>query len=97
MSEPNCHTARKFSENSLATEINKTKVNMHIPNFSGLPILKINKTVMYEFWCDYINSNYEEEANLCYMGTDSFIVNIKTGDVYEDIANNVEKIFNTSI
>ena len=70
---------------------------MHIPNFSGLPILKINKTVMYEFWCDYINSNYEEEANLCYMGTDSFIVNIKTGDVYEDIANNVEKIFNTSI
>ena len=65
---------------------------MHIPNFSGLPILKINKTVMYEFWCDYVNSNYEEEANLCYMGTDSFIVNIKTGDVYEDIANNVEKI-----
>ena len=70
---------------------------MHIPNFSGLPILKINKKVMYEFWCDYINSNYEEEANLCYMGTNSFIVNIKTGDVYEDIANNVEKIFNTSI
>ena len=31
------------------------------------------------------------------MGRDSFIVNIKTGDVYEDIANNVEKIFNTSI
>ena len=82
MSEPNCHTARKFSENSLATEINKTKVNMHIPNFSVLPILKINKTVMYEFWCDYINSKYEEEANLCYMGTDSFIVNIKTGDVF---------------
>ena len=55
---------------------------MHIPNFSGLPILKIDKTVMYEFWCDYINSKYEEEANLCYMGTDSFIVNIKTGDVF---------------
>ena len=52
---------------------------------------------MYEFWCDYINSKYQEKANLSYMGTDSFIVNIKTGDVYEDIASNVEKIFNISI
>ena len=25
------------------------------------------------------------------MNTDSFIINIKTGDVYEDIANDVEK------
>ena len=28
----------------------------------------------------------------CYMNTDSFIINIKT-DVYEDIANDVEKRF----
>ena len=30
------------------------------------------------------------------MDTDSFIINIKTGDVYEDIANDVEKRFDTS-
>ena len=30
------------------------------------------------------------------MDTDSFIVNIKTADFYEDIANDVEKIFDTS-
>ena len=70
---------------------------MHVPNFLGLPILKINKAVMYEFWYDYINPKYQEKPNLSYMGTDSFIVNIKTGDVYEDIASNVEKIFNISI
>ena len=52
---------------------------MHVPNFLGLPILKINKAVMYEFWYDYINQKYQEKANLSYMGTDSFIVNIKTG------------------
>ena len=70
---------------------------MHVPNFLGLPILKINKAVMYEFWYDYLNPKYQEKANLSYMGKDSFIVNIKTGDVYEDIASNVEKIFNISI
>ena len=29
------------------------------------------------------------------MDTDSFIINIKTEDIYEDIANDVEKIFDT--
>ena len=30
------------------------------------------------------------------MDTDSFIIHIKTRDVYEDIANDVEKRFDTS-
>ena len=30
------------------------------------------------------------------MDTDSFIIHIKTEDVYEDIANDVEKVFDTS-
>ena len=30
------------------------------------------------------------------MDTDSFIIDIKTEDIYEDIANNVEKRFDTS-
>ena len=30
------------------------------------------------------------------MDTDSFIVHIKTKDVYKDIANNLEKRFDTS-
>ena len=30
------------------------------------------------------------------MDTDSFIINVKTEDVYEDIANDVEKRFDTS-
>ena len=64
---------------------------MNKPNYLGLPILEISKTVMHEFWCDYIKSKYQEKANICYMDTGSFIVNIKTDDVYEDIANNVEK------
>ena len=39
---------------------------------------------------------YHGNAKLCYMDTDSFTINIKTKDVYEDIANNAEKRFYTS-
>ena len=51
---------------------------------------------MYEFWYDFIKSMYQKNAKLCYMDTDSFIIHIKTKDVYEDIADDVEKRLDTS-
>ena len=51
---------------------------------------------MYEFWYDYIMPKYQQNAKLCYMDRDSFIINIKTEDVDEDITNDIEKIFDTS-
>ena len=46
---------------------------------------------MYEFWYDYIKLKYQQIAKLCYMDTDSFIVNIKTEDFYKDIADDIKK------
>ena len=46
---------------------------------------------MYEVWFNYIQPKYQENAKLCYIDTDSFIIYIKSEDVYEDIADNVEK------
>ena len=51
---------------------------------------------MYELWYDYIKPKYQNNAKLCYMDTDSLIIHIKTEDVYEDIANDAEKRFDTS-
>ena len=51
---------------------------------------------MYEFWYDCIKPKYQSNAKLYYMERDSFIINIKTEDLYEDIANDVEKRFDTS-
>ena len=39
---------------------------------------------------------YGNDVKLCYMDTDSLIMNIKTEDFYKDMANNVEKRFDTS-
>ena len=54
-------------------------------NEKGLSILEISKTLIYEFWYNYIKLKYQNDAKLCYMDTDSLIIYIKTEDVYKDI------------
>ena len=68
----------------------KTSVKMNKPIYLGRSILDISKTLMYKFWYDYIKPKYQEEAKLCYTDADSFIMYIKTGDFYKDIANDFE-------
>ena len=52
---------------------------------------------MYEFLYDYMKPKYGEEAKLCYMDIETFIVYIKTEDIYSNIENIVEARFDTSI
>ena len=91
VSEPNYHTTKYFSEDLLAIEMKKIKVKMNKPVYLGMSILEINKTLMYEFWYDYIKPKYQINAEPYYMDTDSFIIHTKTEDFYVDIADDVKK------
>ena len=77
-------------------EMKKTKVNMNKPIYLGLSILEISKMLMYEFWYDYMKPKYNDNVRLCYMDTDSFIMNVKTNDFYKDIFDDVDNRFHTS-
>ena len=96
VSEPNYHSHKNFSDHLMAIEMKKKRVKLTKPLYSATSILDISKIPMYDFWCDYINSKYGDKAKLCYTDTDSFIIHVITEDVFEDIANNVEKWFNAS-
>ena len=96
VSEPNYHTTMQFSENLMAIEMKKTAIVMNKQIYLGQAILHISKTLMYESWYDYIKPKYKEKVQLCYMDTDSFIILFKTQDFYKDIANDVDKWFDTS-
>ena len=88
ISEPNYHSHNKFSDHLIAIEIIMTK-----PLYLAMTLLDISKTLMYEFWCDYISPKYGDRVKVCDTDTDSFIINIKIEDVFEDISNDVENGF----
>ena len=90
VSEPNYHTINLISEDFSIIEMKNTKVKMNKPIYLGLSMI-----LMYEFWCDYMKPKYDNNVKLCYMDTDSFIMDIKTNDFYKDIANDVENSFDT--
>ena len=96
VSEPNYHTINYISEDLSIIEMNKIRVKMNKPIYLGLSLLDISETLMYEFWYDYMKQKYNDNIKVCYMDTDSFIMSIKTNDFYKDIANDVEKRFDTS-
>ena len=63
VSEPNYYTTKFFTEHLLAIEMRKTQTLMNKPVFIGLPILDLSKTVMYEFWYDYVKQNMTKKQN----------------------------------
>ena len=96
VSEPNYHTMKLIEENLSIIEMKKpVTVKMNKPIYLGLSILEISKTTMYEFWYDYMKRKYGDMVKLCYMDTDSLVMNIKTKDFYKDIAKDVEERFDT--
>ena len=96
VSEPNYHTINLISEDLSIIEMKKAKVKMNKPIYLGLSILEISKILMYEFWYDYMKPKYGNNVKLCYMDTDSLIMNIETNDFYKDITSDADKRFDTS-
>ena len=96
VSEPNFYTIKFFTECLLAIQMKKTEILMNKSLSLGFSILVLSKMLMYEFLYGYVKPKYGEKARLCYMDTDSFIVYIKTDDIYKDIAEDAETRLNVS-
>ena len=84
-----------FHRNVMTTEMGKAQIFMNKPVYLGTSTIDLSKTVMYEFWYDYVKSKHGEKAKGCYLDTDSFIVYMKTDYIYIDIAVDVETRFDT--
>ena len=95
--QPNYHTAKFCRENLLAIEMKKKtppQMLMNKPVYLGLSISDLSKTVIYEFWYNYVKPKYGEKAKLCYM--DCLIFHTERDYTYNDIAEDVETRFDTS-
>ena len=74
----------------------KISVKMNKAIYLGLTILSLSKILMYDYWYNEMKPKYKNKIRLCYMDTDSFIMHIKTEDFYKDIADDVERMYDTS-
>ncbi|XP_039278288.1 uncharacterized protein LOC120350099 [Nilaparvata lugens] len=82
-----------FDDDCIATHFHKQKVKFDKPIYIGFSVLDLSKLLMYQFYYDKIKK-YDPDANLLYMDTDSFFLEMNK-DPYEIIKNNQEE-FDTS-
>ena len=94
--EPNYHATKHISKDLLIMEMKKRELYINKPIYLDQAILDISKILMHEVWYDYIKPMFGDNAKLCYMDTDSFVMMIKTDDFFKDINSNIEKRFDTS-
>ena len=62
VSEPNDHTINLISEYLSIIEMKKTKIKMSESIYLVLSILEISKTLVYEFWYDYMKPKYDNKV-----------------------------------
>ena len=63
----------------------KTVLTLNRPIYVGMTILDLSKTLMYDFFYNHLRVKYGEDVKLCMTDTDSFLVEIKTKDLYKDM------------
>ena len=96
VSVPKYNLCKQFTNKLMAIEMNKTSIFMNKPIHLGQAILDISKSFMYEFWYNYFKVKYKDNVKLCYMDTNSFIFYVETEDFYTDIADDIDKWYDTS-
>ena len=62
--EPNYYTTKFFTKNLLAIKMKKTQITINKLVYLGLSILDLNKTVVYDFWYDYVKPKHAEKTKL---------------------------------
>ena len=75
-SEPSLVSTKCISKELLIMEMKKTEVKIDNPTYLGQAILDISKTLMFEFWYDYLKPMYGDKIRLCYTDTESFFIYI---------------------
>ena len=96
VAKPNYNSRKIFNENLVSVHMKKTSLTMNKPVYLGMSILDLSKTVMYDFYYNYIKPKYGNRVKLLFTDTDSFLFEIQTKDFYNDIAEDVKDRFDTS-
>ena len=86
----------KSYDNSDSYTIKQNEVFMDKPIYLGFSVLELSKLHIYETYYDKLQPYFEQENfQLHYMDTDSFVLSVNTKDIIKDLKN-LEDIFDFS-
>ena len=86
----------KSYENCDSYTFKQNEVLMDKPIYLGFTVLELSKLLMYETYYDILQVYFgQENIQLHYMDTDSFVLSVNTKDIIKDLKN-LEDIFDFS-
>ena len=94
--DPRCVGHTDVGSTLTLVEHRPEKVYLNRPTYTGMCILDLSKTLMYRYFYDHLKVEYGEKCRLAYTDTDSFILEIETPNLYEDMEKHLEEWYDTS-
>ena len=85
VSSPTFKHQHYIHDRRVGIEKTKSIVKLNKPIFAGFAILDLSKLHMYKFFYDVLKPKYGDNVELGYTDTDSFVIYVKTDDIYEDL------------
>ena len=94
-SKPTYVSSKIFNENLMVIHRIKEALTLNRPAYVGMCILDLSKTLMYDFYYNYIKKKYDDRAKLLFTDTDSLTYEIEAEDVYKDFWNDKDMFGNS--
>ena len=96
IARPTFKDVTAYNETLAGIHLDPSSVTLDKPSFVGVAVLDLSKLLMYDFFYNYLKPKYGDNVKLLMTDTDSFLLEIETKDVYNDIRKDVPDYFDTS-
>ncbi|MCG8113271.1 MAG: DNA polymerase, partial [Candidatus Thiodiazotropha taylori] len=93
--KPTYKTTKIFNEDLVAVEMERAKVKLYKPSYSGMCILDLSKLAMYDFYYNYLKKKYGSRVQLQMSDTDSFLLHCQVDNLYAHLKED-EELFDFS-
>ena len=76
VSDPSFHSFELFSHDMAGVHMNKKRLVLNKPVYTGMTILDTSKLLMYDFYYNHLKARYGPKCELIYTDTDSLLLDI---------------------
>ena len=94
--KPNFKNAKRINGKLVGVEMKYSSIKINKPFYIGMSILDLSKWHMYNFHYNVMKAIFGDRVHLLYTDTDSFIYEISSADVFEELRPHARDYFDFS-